>query len=175
MIKFSPILALLLLGCVSTAEFTTNDVTGPAAWGEDDGVMQLRHLYFSAQPGPQELVDAKAAGVELVINLREESELTGDEAEQAREAGLEYYNVPFQRKGALQSEALAQVEQILQANAGRKTLLHCRSGSRAGLFLSTHLISQHNVDVEQAIQIGEKAGMTVGQQKIRDHYPNSTN
>lgn len=162
----------LLAGCATSPEFSPSDVSGPRAWGEDDGVMKLRHLYFSAQPGPKELADAAEAGVELVINLREEGELSGNEASQAKDAGLAFYNVPIKRKSALEPEALEEIEQILKANRGKKTLLHCRSGSRAGLFLATHLVSQHGVGVEDAIEIGEKAGMTVGQQKVRDYFSN---
>lgn len=160
----------LLAGCATSHEFSTDDVMGPVAWGEDDSVMSLRHLYFSAQPGPKELAEASAAGVELVINLREESELSGDEADEAAAAGLKFYNVPIKRRSPLEAEALAEIEQILKANPGKKTLLHCRSGSRAGLFLATHLVSKHKTEVEQAIEIGEKAGMTMGQQRVRDYF-----
>ena len=164
------ILSLLLVaGCdsesldskVQDPAITAADISGPQVWGTADNVMQVKHLYFSAQPDDTGLVAAGAAGVGVVINLREPEEMTWDEASAVTQQSLAYYQVPLAGEGASFSrDAMQRVSELVKANHDKQIWLHCSSGNRAAAWLAVHLVQDHNMAVDQALARAREVGIT---------------
>jgi protein tyrosine phosphatase (PTP) superfamily phosphohydrolase (DUF442 family) len=149
----------LATAAVAAEPITPDDVKGPIAWGSASNVTQLRHLYFSGQPDQAGLEAARAAGVEVVINLRAPSELDWDEPAAVRALGLEYHSVPVTGP-AFDPAAFARIESLLAENEDRTIYLHCSSSNRVGGWLATHLVAKHGMDEEEALAVGRRAGIT---------------
>lgn len=102
-------------------------------------------VYASPQIGLDEVAEAKALGVTLVINNRPEGEsddqIPGPEIEAAaRAAGLDYVAIPVTHAGFSQGQVQA-MAQALAGNAGA-VLAYCRSGTRSTLLWALAEASQ---------------------------------
>lgn len=96
-------------------------------------------VLVSPQIGPDEIAEAKAQGVTLVINNRPDgespSEPQGGEIEAAaRAAGLDYVAIPVGHGGFSQPQVDAMG--VALAGAEGKVLAYCRSGTRSTLLWS---------------------------------------
>ncbi|BFM10934.1 hypothetical protein R50072_10870 [Simiduia litorea] len=109
------------------------------------------------------LARLKAQGYEQIIDLRSAAEAPEVEGEAAKQLGLTWFNFPM--TGELPSAE--QIQQFGAALGDSKTLVHCRSGNRAGMAWSLWQISQ-GVALEQALAEGRAMGMKDGfEQAIR--------
>lgn len=148
------------------------DVNGPMAWGSAKSVMNIKHVYLSGQPDQTGLEVAAAHGVEVVVNLRDPSELEWDEQSAADGLGLIYYNVPVSRgSDTFSREAMQRIEAIVGEHRGQKILVHCASGNRAAGWLATHLATQHGLAADEAVAVAREAGMSkvVIESRVRNY------
>ncbi|NCN28047.1 hypothetical protein GW915_10770 [bacterium] len=121
---------------------------------------QLWHMNFSAQPSKKDLANAKKAGVEVVISLRNEKENPYNEAAEAKKLGLEYHQIPlFDDKGEIDSKSVAKLEELHHATHKQKQLIHCSSGNRAAAWFAIHVAKKHQLSADDSEKIGEKLGM----------------
>jgi uncharacterized protein (TIGR01244 family) len=134
------------------------DVNGPFSWGTATRVTQLEDLFFADQPDRAGFEQAREAGVEVVINLRDPAELDWDEPAAAKELGLTYYNVPITGP-RFDPAAIARIDALVDEHEGSKILVHCGSSNRVGGWLATRLITQ-GMSTEDAVAVGRKAGIT---------------
>jgi len=138
-------------------------VQPPEAWGAARNVTRLGHLRFSEQPDRVALARAKAAGIEMVVNLRPDAEMASldfDERAAVEDLGMTYVQIPVPGEGPFPAEALAALDRLVLDNEGREIWLHCSSGNRAAGWLATHLVRRHGMGVEQALAVGRRAGIT---------------
>lgn len=96
-------------------------------------------MLASPQIGLDEVADAAARGVRLVINNRPEGEsddqIPGPEIEAAvRAAGMDYVAIPVTHAGFSEPQVKAMADAI--AGAGGPVLAYCRSGTRSTLLWS---------------------------------------
>ncbi|MEP6784187.1 MAG: TIGR01244 family sulfur transferase [Sphingomonadales bacterium] len=96
-------------------------------------------VLVAPQIGPDQIDEAKAQGVTLVINNRPDgespSEPQGDEIEAAaRAAGLDYVAIPVGHGGFSQPQVDAMAAALDGAEG--KVLAYCRSGTRSTLLWS---------------------------------------
>ncbi len=149
------------LGWAASAEHSVSpdDVKGPFAWGSAKHVTRFHHLYLADQPDAEGFAAAKAAGVVAVIDLRAPSERDWDEREVVEGLGLEYHNVPV-TGDAFDPEAISRIEALVAKDHPREILVHCSSSNRAGGWLAVHLAMHHDLDVDEALAIGRRAGIT---------------
>ncbi|MBH9536830.1 TIGR01244 family sulfur transferase [Novosphingopyxis sp. YJ-S2-01] len=94
-------------------------------------------VYAAPQIVPEDVAEAKAMGVKLIINNRPEGEEIGQpdgaEIEAAAEAaGLHYIAIPVTHAGFSTPQVDA-MRAALDENEGGKTLAFCRSGTRSTL------------------------------------------
>ena len=81
----------------------------------------------------EQKVDALAkAGVELVINLQPDDELSFDEAAAVKRAGMYYEQLPISGAADLKQLKVLAFDNILRQYHGKKVALHCGSGNRVG-------------------------------------------
>jgi uncharacterized protein (TIGR01244 family) len=132
-------------------------------------VSDFRALTDTVLASPQILVDdiaeAKALGVTLVINNRPEGESEdqtgGAEIEAAaRAAGLDYCAIPITHAGFSEPQVEAMREALGRAGGG-KVLAYCRSGTRSTLLWALAQSAQGD-DPEELADIAAAAGYDVG-------------
>lgn len=111
----------------------------------------------SAQPSAEHLRALAAQGVTVVINFRDDA--LAEEPSWATAAGMAYYHIPIADGNELSAAKVAQLDQLFNAIAGQKALLHCSTGNRAAAMLALHAAWHQNASVEQALAIGQHHGL----------------
>jgi protein tyrosine phosphatase (PTP) superfamily phosphohydrolase (DUF442 family) len=143
---------------------TDNNTCEKQIWGAANNVVAYKHLFFSEQPDDTTFAIAKENAVSVVINLREIAEIAAfewDESDAAKKAGLVYYNVGIPSSGdSFEVQAISQISQLVQQHKNQKILLHCSSGNRASAWLAIHMVQDHETDLETAIALATKTGLT---------------
>lgn len=134
----------------------------PSAFQAVSGVANacqiLPNVISGGQPTAEQLRNLKAAGGEIVLDLRDPMEPRPvDEAALVRELGMEYVNVPV-RAGSLDDATLEQILAALRRAGDRTVFFHCGSGSRVGGALIPYFILDQGMEeqdaVEQAMRVG---------------------
>ncbi len=152
-------LALLLAGSAAAADAAPEDVQGPLTWGGVANVTHLGKLWFAGQPDRAGLEAARAAGVEVVINLRAPSELDWDEESAVEDLGMSYHNVPVTGP-RFDPEVFARIDELVEKHGEQEILLHCSSSNRVGGWLASYLVKKQGMSVDQALEVGRRAGIT---------------
>jgi len=116
-------------------------------------------LATAGQPSPAQLEALKAAGVEVIIDIRDPMEPRGyDEAEAVHKLGMRYVNLSV-RQGALSDAVMDAVLAELRRDAGSLTVLHCASANRVGGVLIPYLILDQGMEEEAAVEAAMRIGM----------------
>lgn len=140
-------------------------------------------LYRGAQPkrrGIQRLADV---GIKTVVNLRADDERSQTEEQEARAAGMRYFNVPFERFGIVPLERFGrptdkQVERVLSiinAPENQPVFVHCKRGAdRTGTIIAIYRIEHDGWTSERAKAEANRYGMSWWERGkkdyIRDYY-----
>lgn len=120
----------------------------------------LPGLATGGQPAPSDLKALAAAGYRVILDIRGPDEPRGfDEIRAAREAGLEYVNIPVGH-GPLADDVFAAVRAILRDESRRPLLFHCASGNRVGLMLIPYLILDQGKQPREALQTAVQVGLS---------------
>ncbi len=117
------------------------------------------NLATAGQPGSAHFEALKAAGTEVVIDIRDPMEPRPlDEPGTVRRLGMEYVNVPV-LQGMLDDAMMDRALGELRRNAGRPTLLHCASANRVGGVLIPWFILDHGMSEDEAVETAMKIGL----------------
>lgn len=121
-------------------------------------------MLASPQISVEDVAEAKALGVTLIVNNRPEGEsedqTPGPEIEAAAQsAGMDYLAIPVTHAGFSQPQVAALTE-ALAANEGA-VLAYCRSGTRSALLWALSRASMGD-DPEQLAAAAAGAGYDVG-------------
>ena len=126
--------------------------------GTPNAAQPLPWLLTAGQPGPDQLRAAAAAGVTVVIDLRDPMEPRPfDEPALLRELGVEYLNFPV-NSGALDAATLERILGAVRQHAGAPTLVHCASANRVGGALIPYFIVRWLVKTAAGRWLGREAG-----------------
>jgi protein tyrosine phosphatase (PTP) superfamily phosphohydrolase (DUF442 family) len=109
---------------------------------------------------PQQLQALRAAGCEVVVDLRDPMEPRPlNEPAAVRGAGMEYLNIPV--SGAtMTDETLAKVRDSVSNLVGdRNVFMHCGSGSRVGAVLIPYLMLDKGLAEEEAVDMAMRIGL----------------
>ena len=120
------------------------------------------------RPRPQQLRQARAAGVKTVVSLCSPSERDDyDEGTLAAALGMRYLNIPVAGPGDLTLASASLLAEALHDAPASPVLVHCASGNRVGaLFaLKAHLID--GLGIERSIAIGRSAGLATLESEVR--------
>ena len=127
--------------------------------GLTNGRSPLPWLVTAGQPSLNQIEAAQAAGVTMIIDLRDPmEERPFHEPEEAARLGIEYVNVPVSL-GSLDEEKLDRILAALRSNAGQPTMLHCASANRVGGALIPYFILDEGMDRQQAVDLATKVGL----------------
>ncbi len=116
-------------------------------------------LVTSGQPGPEHLRALQAAGVEVVLDIRDPMEPRPfDEPALVRELGMAYENVTV-RQGALDDAMMDGVLGVMRRNEGKSVLLHCASANRVGGVLIPYLMLDQGMTEEDSVDAAMRIGL----------------
>src|SRR5947208_13306996 len=111
------------------------------------------------QPTEQQLKAFKTAGGQVVLDNRDPMEPRPfDEPAVVRAAGLEYINLPIVH-GAVTTETMKQMHQVLKRLEGKKALLHCSSGNRTAAALIPYLMVEKKMEQDDAVDLAMSIGL----------------
>ncbi len=120
------------------------------------------------RPRPEQLRQARAAGMKTVISLCSASERDDyDEAALAAALGMHYLNIPVAGPGDLTlANARLLAEALCDAPAS-PVLVHCASGNRVGALFALKARLIDGLSIERSIAIGRSAGLTTLESEVR--------
>lgn len=162
MIRILALGGLAILGLTACAQrpITLQSVGEPSALGGAERVVEVDNIWVASQPDLEALRLARAAGVGVVVNLRQESEMDWDEEEAVADLGMTYHSVPVSgRAGRLDPQAMERIHAIVRAEGARPVMVHCASGNRVGAWLATYLMDVQGADPATALAVGKAAGI----------------
>jgi protein tyrosine phosphatase (PTP) superfamily phosphohydrolase (DUF442 family) len=120
----------------------------------------LPHLVTGGQPSQAHLEALKAAGANVVIDLRDPSEVRPfNEPAVVSGLGMEYINIPIGPQTPLTDALMDQVLGTLRAHAAKQVLLHCASANRVGGALIPYLIIDQKMEPDDAIDAAQRIGL----------------
>ncbi|MEN2750762.1 sulfur transferase domain-containing protein [Psychrobacter sp. FBL11] len=109
-----------------------------------------------------------AAGVELVINLQPDDELSFDESEAVTRAGMHYEQLPISSAKDLKQLNILAFDNILRQYHGKKTALHCGSGNRAGAAIALRAGWLRGRKMDTAMERGRSHGLAGLEQEVHN-------
>jgi protein tyrosine phosphatase (PTP) superfamily phosphohydrolase (DUF442 family) len=119
----------------------------------------LPNVLTGGQPTAEQLRALKAAGGDIVLDLRDPMEPRPvDEPALVRELGMEYINIPV-RAGSLDNATLDEILSVLRGAEDRTIFFHCGSGSRVGGALIPYFILDQGMEEEDAVGQAMRVGL----------------
>ena len=111
-------------------------------------------LATSGQPDEGELAAIAAAGYRLVVNLalHDAEYALPDEAASVRALGMDYAHIPV-AFDAPQQDDLRAFFAVMDANAGRKTWVHCAVNKRVSVFVGLWLHLRRGMPTDAAFAL----------------------
>jgi len=111
------------------------------------------------QPSEQQIKAFKAAGGQVVLDNRDPMEPRPfDEPATVRATGLEYISLPIVH-GAVTTDTMKQMHQVLKKLEGRRALLHCSSGNRTSAALIPYLMIDKKMEQDDAVDLAMSIGL----------------
>jgi len=111
------------------------------------------------QPTEPHIKAFKAAGGQVVLDNRDPMEPRPfDEPATVRAAGLEYISLPIVH-GAVTTDTMKQMHQMLKKLEGKNALLHCSSGNRTAAALIPYLMVEKKMEQEDAADLAMSIGL----------------
>ncbi|MCX7553839.1 sulfur transferase domain-containing protein [Marinicella sp. S1101] len=119
------------------------------------------NVWIGPQPSEQDFNELAAEEIGAVINTRTAAEMADmpfKEVEQASQFNMNYDLLEIGEGHAYSPAKLSEFDQLMTANAGKKMLLHCRSGNRATQLYTAWLIKHQGKSAAEALQaVGSKS------------------
>lgn len=108
------------------------------------------------------------AGVELVVNLQPDSELSFDESAAVERAGMSYEHLPINGAADLKQLNILAFDNILRQHHGKKTAVHCGSGNRVGAAIALRAGWLRGRKMDTAMERGRSHGLTNLEQEVHN-------
>lgn len=128
------------------------------------------YIYRGGEPTAVGLTELGAMGVKIDLDLREASEATKVEKEEAEKLGIKYVNIPMKPLAAPTDDEVQRVIGLLaQTNAG-PLFVHCRRGKdRTGTVIACYRIQHDRWSNKEALAEARKHGMSFTERGMQ-HY-----
>jgi protein tyrosine phosphatase (PTP) superfamily phosphohydrolase (DUF442 family) len=130
-----------------------------ALQGVPNACQLLPSVVTGGQPSAAALAGFKAAGGQIVLDLRDPMEPRPlDEAAEARSLGLDYRVVPV-TPGTMTDDTLDRVLDVLRQAGDGLVFVHCGSGNRVGGALLPYLVLDHGLEEDDAVGQAMRVGL----------------
>jgi protein tyrosine/serine phosphatase len=107
--------------------------------------------YRGAQPNAEGFARLKELGIKTVIDLRKDSR--AEAPDQARTAGLQYFNIPMKPSVAATAEQTSYFLRLVNDPANWPVYVHCKGGRhRTGALTAVYRITRDGWTAEQAYE-----------------------
>lgn len=116
---------------------------------------------------PEKIAKIAEAGIEHIVNLQPDSELSFDEKSAVEAAGIHYTHLPISGADDLKQVNLLEFDKALRAHHGKKTLLHCGSGNRVGACMALRAGWLRGRKMDTAMERGKQHGLTGLEEEVR--------
>lgn len=143
------LLLVLTVVCALVQALASAQSVSESTIGIDNFGKVSDHYYRGSQPAAEQLVKLKELGVKTVIDLRKDRV---DEASAwARDAGLQYINIPLTTKSAATAEQTAYFLSLVNDPANLPVYVHCKGGRhRTGQMTAIYRITHDGWNADQA-------------------------
>ena len=113
----------------------------------------------AGQPTEADLSVLAKNGIKIVINLRAKDEFSQfNEKVKVEALGMKYIAIPIDGADGINKENLVLFSAAIKDK--NKTFIHCASGNRVGAMFALDAFVNHSANIEQAVLIGKKSGLT---------------
>lgn len=116
----------------------------------------------------EKVVALAKSGVELVINLQPDDELSFDEAAAVERAGMSYEHLPINGAAELKQLKILAFDNILRQYHGKKIAMHCGSGNRVGAAIALRAGWLRGRKMDTAMERGRSHGLTKLEQEVHN-------
>lgn len=118
-------------------------------------------FYVAPQLSVEEMDDVAAAGFEMVVFNRPDNEddtmpAVADLADRLGKHGISFHHIPF--IGGPERDDIAEFQNVLGLEPGRKTLLFCRTGTRSTLLWVFTMVESNRLTMDEALALANAAG-----------------
>lgn len=157
----------------ATAESTENQQQEPLSLQAsleqvlDNAKFPDANTVVTGKLSPEKITKIAEAGIEHIINLQPESELSFDEKSAVEAAGIHYTHLPIAGADDLKQINLLEFDKALRAHHGKKTLLHCGSGNRVGACIALRAGWLRGRKMDTAMQRGKEHGLDSLEEEVR--------
>ena len=132
-------------------------------------------LYRGAQPKRGGIQRLAQLGVKTIVNLRRDDKRSQKEEQEARAAGLRYFNLPVKRLGRPTDVQMERVLSIINAPENQPVFVHCKRGAdRTGTIIAIYRIEHDGWTSERAKAEANRYGMGWWERGkknyVRDYY-----
>ncbi|MCF8057730.1 MAG: hypothetical protein K9K67_00425 [Bacteriovoracaceae bacterium] len=129
--------------------------------GESLKAHHFKDIYFSGQPSMEDFKKLKEQGFTHIVNLRRETEYNElEERGKIKELGMIYSHHPFPLDMKIDDAYVDGVTGSIVENRKKgKTLVHCSSGNRVGIWVGAHFSKDHSQTPAKAFETAEENGL----------------
>ena len=118
-----------------------------------------QQLSRGGQPNPVGFEELKKMGIDIVVNLRHETDEVAREQTLVQKQGMQYVSIPWRGSNNPSIGQIVQFLELLRANPDKKVFVHCQRGAeRTGVMVASYRISHQNWSGEQALNEMERFG-----------------
>ncbi|MDY6943447.1 MAG: protein tyrosine phosphatase family protein [Pseudomonadota bacterium] len=118
-------------------------------------------ILTGGQPTAEQLDQAQAAGYKTIVNLRPAAEMKEwNEAQKVEQLGMKYVLIPVAGGADLSDTNTQALDAVLANPDNYPVMVHCASGNRVGALFALRAARIQGKDAEEALKIGEAAGLT---------------
>lgn len=161
---FAISVALMLISTEVSAQNATPETELPRFHQVSD------RLFRGGQPREGGLRRLRELGIDTIVNLRGSDKLTRAEEAEARELGMNYFNIALPNWGRPQDDRVRRILMIIAAPQNGRVFVHCKDGvDRTGTIVALHRIAHENWKSRDALAEAERLGMRRIQFWMRDY------
>ena len=148
-------------------ENAVNSLQNALAEVLEDAKFPDANTVVTGRLSPEKVTKIAEAGIEYIVNLQPESELSFDEKAAVEAAGIYYTHLPISGADDLKQVNLLEFDKALRAHHGQKTLIHCGSGNRVGACIALRAGWLRGRKMDTAIERGREHGLTGLEEEVR--------
>jgi protein tyrosine/serine phosphatase len=127
-------------------------------------------FYRGGQPKAGGVKKLAELGIKTIINLRGADELTQAEEDEAKAAGLSYFNISMPGLSRPTHEQISRVMEIVGAQESGPVFIHCKRGSdRTGTVVAVYRISHDGWTADQALTEAKRFGLSWMEFGMKDY------